>query len=236
MDLGPALHQNGFADVALMHYDFNIHQVEQYVHTILGDPDAAKYVAGTAYHWYFNRFFKNNITIYQDIVNRYPSKFLLNTEACIIPFNRSTDPGKWANFNEYADDIIQVLNNGVNGWLHWNLVLNMDGGPSWGHTITDAPILVSDSGLEYYKLPLYYLMGHFSKFLVPNSVRLGARTKVQIPGHDLKLTVFERPDNSTVLTVVNKNFSPVNLEVHDPVRGYLYVKLLPSSFYSLIWY
>jgi glucosylceramidase len=49
--------------------------------------------------------------------------------------------------------------------VDWNLALNESGGPSWVPTVgTDAPIIVNASGGEFYKQPMYYILGHFRLF------------------------------------------------------------------------
>ncbi|KAI2806558.1 hypothetical protein BLOT_008515 [Blomia tropicalis] len=235
LDLGPTLHKNGFGDVAVLHFDHNIDHVEEYANTILGDHDAAKYVAGTAYHWYERYNNKYNRTILRHIAERYPDKILLSTEGC-LGYKRSTSLGDWNNFNEYADDIVKVLNEGVQGWVDWNMVLDMNGGPSWAGTVVDAPIHVSDDAKEYYKLPLYYAMGHFSKFIVPNSVKTHIDVRRDGNGNNIEIVAFERPDKSMVFTVLNKNNHKINMKVHDPKRGYLVVNMAANSMDSLIWY
>jgi glucosylceramidase len=49
----------------------------------------------------------------------------------------------------------------VTGWIDWNLVVNMDGGPSWVNNVCGAPIIVNKDADEFYKQPYYYGLGHF---------------------------------------------------------------------------
>lgn len=51
------------------------------------------------------------------------------------------------------------------------MALNTDGGPSLTYDI-DAPVIVNQTGGEFYKQPLFYAMGHFSKFVPPGSKRV----------------------------------------------------------------
>lgn len=235
MDLGPELHAANLANVAVMHFDHNIDHLEEYANTILGDKDAAQYVAGTAYHWYERTNTKFNYSLLNQISQRYPDKFLLNTEAC-LGYGPPKSLGDWHNFNEYATDIVDVLNQGVAGWVDWNMVLDMKGGPSWAGTVVDAPVHVSDDGKEYYKLPLYYAMGHFSKFLVPDSVRINAAVKHDTNGNNVLVTVFERPDKAVVVTLLNKNAHKISVKVHDPNQGYLSVDVGADSMETIIWH
>merc|ERR1711933_160988 len=61
--------------------------------------------------------------------------------------------------------MIQDLNHHVSGWTDWNMVLDMRGGPNWAGNRHDAPIIIDSDNLKYYKNPMFYHMGHFSKFL-----------------------------------------------------------------------
>ena len=48
----------------------------------------------------------------------------------------------------------------------------MLGGPNWANNNVDAPIIVNPEEGEFYKQPMYYALGHISKFIVPGSVRI----------------------------------------------------------------
>ncbi len=67
---------------------------------------------------------------------------------------------------------MQDLNHYTSGWTDWNLALNLEGGPNWVNNFVDAPIIVNKTSHEYYKQPFFYALGHFSKFLIPDSVRI----------------------------------------------------------------
>jgi glucosylceramidase len=68
----------------------------------------------------------------------------------------------------YAQDILGDLNNFAVGWTDWNIVLDMKGGPNWAGNVVDAPIIAeAESGDTFYKQPMYYYLGHFTKFLPP---------------------------------------------------------------------
>lgn len=49
--------------------------------------------------------------------------------------------GSWERAVNYASDIISDLNNFVGGWIDWNLLLDMEGGPNWAKNFVDAPII-----------------------------------------------------------------------------------------------
>lgn len=52
-------------------------------------------------------------------------------------------------------------------------MLDMKGAPNWAKNFVDAPILVDTEDREkFYKQPMYFYMGHFSKFLKKGDVRI----------------------------------------------------------------
>lgn len=56
--------------------------------------------------------------------------------------------------------------------MAWNMFLNPDGGPNLQMS-QEAPIIINATSDEFYKQPFYYGLGHFSKFMYPDSVRIG---------------------------------------------------------------
>lgn len=70
----------------------------------------------------------------------------------------------------------QNLNHWSRSYLDWNLALDVTGGPSLSYNI-DAPVIVNQSSAEFYKQPLFYAMGHFSKFVLPGSKRVQVISK-----------------------------------------------------------
>ncbi|VVC91735.1 unnamed protein product [Leptidea sinapis] len=57
-------------------------------------------------------------------------------------------------------------------WIDWNLCLDEKGGPNWAYNFVDAPILVFPENDEFIKQPMFYAMGHFSKFIPRGSQRI----------------------------------------------------------------
>jgi len=53
------------------------------------------------------------------------------------------------------------LNNWAVGWVDWNMVLDMEGGPNWVENFVDSPIIVNAKNDEFYKQPTFYHLGHF---------------------------------------------------------------------------
>lgn len=87
------------------------------------------------------------------------------------------------------------------GWIDWNLCLNTEGGPTWAKNYVDSPILVT-SQVEFIKQPMFYAMGHFSKF-VPRGSRL-VEVYNQKWFSNFKYLGFLTPSNTVVVIVYNR--------------------------------
>lgn len=70
---------------------------------VLSDPEAAKYVWGTAFHWYVTDQF-DNVQLVHDV---FPDKQLLFTEGCLPG---SPHEGEWQVGERYAHSMINDLN------------------------------------------------------------------------------------------------------------------------------
>ena len=102
--------------------------------------------------------------------------FILGTEACegFLPWSQGVYPGDWPRAETYAHDVIGDVNNWAGGWTDWNILLDMKGGPNWAGNVVDAPIIADTAGGQaVYKQPMFYYLGHITKFVPPGSVRIG---------------------------------------------------------------
>jgi len=79
----------------------------------------------------------------------------------------------------------------------------MDGGPNWAGWRADAAILVDPEKDEFLKQPIYYGIAHVSKFVPPGSIRIGLLEE-SLP-ESIQSVAFQRPDNGTVLVLLNKS-------------------------------
>ena len=128
------------------------------------------------------------------------------------------------------------MNHWVTGWVDWNIALDMEGGPRWNEKRGfGSPILIDPKVKEYYKEPIFYAMGHFSKFIPPDSVRVGMKLT---PANDTNLwiTTFKTPDNAIAVVVLNQHTEEVELTITDPNSGTLVNKISASSMQSYIWW
>lgn len=78
--------------------------------------------------------------------------------------------------------------------------MNLEGGPSYVGNNCAAPIVVNTTAQEILKTPIFYAMGHFSKFVPTDSHKIFASGfDFQVP-----VTSFKRPDGGIVVVIINK--------------------------------
>ena len=231
--LGPTLEANRQQDLVILGFDQNRGDLKQWVDVMYKDQASSKYFDGTAVHWYESTYdyFPKELEYAH---YKAPNKYLIQSEACIdseVPAwkddawywsKEATDWGydwreaekkylhpKYAPVNRYARDIIGCLNNWVDGWVDWNMVLDRQGGPNWFKNWCVAPIIVDPAQDEVYLTPLYYVMSHFSKFIRPGAVVIGAESS----DTDLMVTASQNPDGSIAVVIFNEGFKPKSFEL-----------------------
>ena len=123
---------------------------------------------------------------------------------------------KYAPVNRYATDIIGCLNNHVNAWVDWNMVLDKQGGPNWFKNWCIAPVIVDPENDEVYFTPLYYVMSHFSKFMRPGAVKIGCT----INHKELMSTAVKNTDGSIAIALFNPTDEKytVKINVNNEVK------------------
>ncbi|XP_063590816.1 putative glucosylceramidase 3 [Penaeus indicus] len=201
-NLGPTLEAAGLRRIKLMVDDHNRDTLPWYPATILEDPETNKYVDGIALHWYADDW--TGPSVMDETQALFPDKFLLYTESCD---GWDAEPGErvllgdWFRGESYAYNIIDDMNHWSTGWVDWNMALDMTGGPNWANNFVDSPIIINKETGEFYKEPMFYAMGHFSKFISPGS----RRTYTNIFGSEqVKATaVHNSQDDTTTVVIIN---------------------------------
>lgn len=92
------------------------------------------------------------------------------------------------------------MNHSVSGWVDWNLALDNHGGPTWANNFVDAAVIVNTTADEFYKQPMFYAIGHFSKFIPVGSIR------VELSGgsETVKGVALKTPDDVYCVIILNK--------------------------------
>ena len=214
--LGPLLKKHFGDKMKLLVWDHNRDIMLERVQPIYQDPIASSFVWGTAFHWYGEELFAN----VGKTKALYPDKHLLFTEGCIEGGPR---PGSWDTGERYARNIIGDFLQGNEGFIDWNLVLNEQGGPNHVGNYCDAPILFDRRQQSVIKNSSYYAIGHFSKFILPGSIRIGYEASLP-PG--VQAVAYQRPDQQKVVVILNTTKQP--LDVSLPVNQNFQVVQVPE--------
>lgn len=135
----------------------------------------------------------------------------------------------------FAVLFIQNLQHWGTGYVEWNYALDMYGQPNWAGFSSEAPILLNATAKEYYKDPKFYVLGHFSKFLVPDSVRVGV-TADQTVDDTFNYVALRRPDNATVVVVYNLKDQKVEFVINDPNNGKIITQIEGHSVQTYIYW
>nr|WP_282124654.1 glycoside hydrolase family 30 protein [Algibacter mikhailovii] len=231
--LGPKLEADGKGDLKILGFDQNRAHLKDWVDSMYKTEASSKYFDGTAIHWYDSTYeiFPQEL---QDAHHKAPDKLLIQTEACVdseIPKwqddawywrKEATDWGydwateenkylhpKYAPVNRYARDIIGCLNNWVDGWVDWNMVLDIQGGPNWFKNWCVAPVIVDTDKDEVYFTPLYYTMAHFSKYIRPEAQII----TLENSDNDLMVTAAKNPDNTIAVVIFNETETPKSINL-----------------------
>ncbi|KAM8704289.1 hypothetical protein ACLKA7_008829 [Drosophila subpalustris] len=199
--------------------------------------NALDYLDGLAVHWYWDEIFGPNLL--DEAHAEMPNKLMLNTESCIgdKPWQtHGPELGSWGRGESYMRAYMQDLQHNINGWLDWNLVLDEQGGPNYVHNYVDSPVIVNTtSRSEFYKQPIYYAIGHFSKFVPEKSVRIETRSNETDAMAQLSVVGFQRPDESVALILYNDENLPVDVALSDTQRGEFKLRLPARSWHTIIY-
>jgi glucosylceramidase len=195
--MGPTLAKNNIT-AKVMIWDHNKDILVDRATTVLSDTGAAKYVWGTAYHHYGGDHFDQMNTVH----DAFPLKTMLGTE-------NSVHTG-FSEVERMAHEIIGDLNSWSTGYLTWNMVTDMSGGPFHDRSPGvpgDALVDTTTSAVTY--PPNYYYMTHFSKYMRPDAVRIAC----VYSGTDLEATAVKNTNGVITVAVLNKTANTVNFKL-----------------------
>jgi len=187
--LGPAFNAAGLTTKIIL-YDHNADKPE-YPMSILSDPEAYKYVDGSAFHLYGGK-----ISALSNVRNAYPDKGIYFTEQWVGGPGNFAEDLKW----HVSTLIVGATRNWSRNVLEWNLAADAnynphtpDGGcTSCLGALTIAPAVSRNVA--------YYVIAHASKFVRPGSVRINSTLN-----DVLSNVAFKTPDGKKVLIVMNTN-------------------------------
>lgn len=188
-NLGPAFAKAGIKTKIII-YDHNADRPD-YPITILNDPQAAKYIDGSAFHLYGGK-----IEALTDVHNAHPNKNIYFSEQMVVDRPGSTNINITGPVKRL---IIGATRNWSRNVLEWNLAADSENKPftDRGGCPTCQGAVTIDKDVVSRNLA-YYSVAHASKFVRPGSVRISSTEF-----NDLSNVAFKTPDGKKVLIVAN---------------------------------
>ena len=230
-NLGPTLEKEGLGDKNIIVWDHNRDLLFQRASTILNDPEAAKYIWGTGFHWYED--WKDGIPMF-DAVKRvketYPEKNLIFTEGCNEKYDLKrieNDDPKLA--ERYGKSMINDFNNGTVAWTDWNILLDQTGGPNHVGNFCFSPVHGNTETGALTFTNSYYYIGHFSKFIRPGAKRIVSVSSV----NPLLTTAFKNEDGSIVIIVMNDSDKDIDYSLTMQSRTAM-LKTKPHAIQTIV--
>ncbi|MDR9415326.1 MAG: glycoside hydrolase family 30 beta sandwich domain-containing protein [Gracilimonas sp.] len=189
--LGPAFEEAGI-ETKIIIWDHNADN-PQYPISILNDPEAKKYIDGSAFHLY-----AGDISALSRVHNAHPDKNLYFTEQWIgAPGNFSQDLA-W----HMRNLIIGATRNWSRNVLEWNLAADPNQDPHTEGGCTECLGALTIDRDQITRNPGYYIVAHASKFVLPGAVRIESNIPEGLPN-----VAFKNEDGQIVIIILNDSDS-----------------------------
>jgi glucosylceramidase len=187
--LGPMFEEKGLKTKIIL-YDHNADRPD-YPISIMDDPEAKKYVHGSAFHLY-----GGTIEALSEVHQAHPDRHIYFTEQWIgAPGNLPGDL-VWHTKNL----TIGASRNWAKAVLEWNLSSNPQLTPFTDRGGCSKCLGgVTIDGNKVTRNPAYYILAHASKFVIPGSMRVDSNLAENLPN-----VAFLRPDGKVVVLVLNE--------------------------------
>ncbi|WP_130837450.1 glycoside hydrolase family 30 beta sandwich domain-containing protein [Lachnoclostridium sp. Marseille-P6806] len=161
------------------------------------DANAFAATDGSAWHWY-----EGDEEVMSVVHKEYPTKDIWFTEG---------SGGEWGfpkwktAFLNQSSCIINIARNWSKSVILWNLALDENGGPDYYYDVnqhqdsTNRGLITIQSSGDWFCNVDYYTLGHISKFVEPNAVRIDSTSL----DDNIETVAFRNPDGSKVLVMTN---------------------------------
>ncbi len=209
--LGPAFQKAGLQTKIII-WDHNANNPD-YPISILNDPEAKKYVDGSAFHLY-----EGEISALSKVHNAHPDKNLYFTE--------QWTGGKGTFDGDFQWHVKNVVIGSMRNWsrnaLEWNLAADPQFDPHTDGGCTECKGALTINGNTVSRNVGFYIIGQISKFVPPGSVRIhsqGAGT--------LSHVAFKTPQGKTVLLVLNESTANQRFSIRKD--GKTAIAMVPSK-------
>lgn len=222
--------------------------------SVFESKNALNNVAGVAYTCNNERFDPYDNLMY--VTRRYPNKYLLASQSSI---NSPVKLGNWQYAENYGGEVVKNLEFGSVGWIDFNLALNLEGGPSISDKFkgkfqlvhfplipfkitnlspnysADASIMVDPKRGFYYRNPMFYAVGHLSRYVRPGSIRVKIDFYSSPHMYAAQHIAFITPDNYLVTFIMNNNIGPMPVNIGVDTRTKVETLLDTKSFNTFIF-
>jgi glucosylceramidase len=221
--LGPVLAKEGLSDVKVMIWDHNKERIYERSKIAYADPEAAKYIWGSAFHHYSGYHFEA-LDIFHEA---FPDKAMISSENGSLP---GLQIGQWYPGEVMAYGIFGDMNHFSSGWIFWNIILDEMGGPVHDGNYCDALLIADTKKDEIIYESLYYYLGHFSKFIRPGAKRVGFSRFTD----KLEITSFKNPNGKIAVVIMNRNDYDIKYKLRCEYGLASFVSL-PHSIMTLVY-
>lgn len=187
-NLGSAFEKAGIKTKIIV-FDHNCDHPE-YPIAVLNDPDAKKYIDGSAFHMYLGE-----ITALSKVHDAHPDKNLYFTEQWTSPQGTFDGDLRW----HVKNLIIGATRNWSRNVLEWNLAADPEFNPhtdDGGCTMCLGALTIDSAAVT--RNVSYYIVAHASKFVPDGSIRIDSSVPEGLPN-----VAFVTPEGKKVLIVLN---------------------------------
>ncbi|MBC7744277.1 MAG: glucosylceramidase [Flavobacterium sp.] len=202
--LGPAFRKADLKTKIIL-YDHNADRPD-YAISILNDPEAKKYVDGSAFHLY-----GGHIDSLTRVHLAHPDKNLYFTEQWISAPGNFAEDLSW----HVKNLIIGAPRNWSRTVLEWNLASDPLQNPHTEGGCTQCLGAVTIDGNQVIQNPAYYIIAHASKFVRPGSVRIHSTIPLNLPN-----VAFLSTDKKPIIIVLNEGKAAQNFLIRYKNKTY----------------
>lgn len=86
-------------------------------------------------------------------------------------------------------------------------------------------------GEEAYKQPIFYVLGHFSKYFTPGSRRIDTQSS----SSNVQTVSFQRPDDKIAVLIFNPKSHSVDIILDDRISGKIQINIPPKSVHTIVY-
>ena len=101
----------------------------------------------------------------------------------------------------------------------------------------DSPVIVSEEDGEFYKQPMFYALGHVTRFVDVGSTVVSVDADRDVGGW-LTFSAAERPDGGVAVVVLNRSDNATEFlsVVDESTSAHFDVDVLPSSMHTFVYW